>query len=264
MPLSNGNSMRAGNHDPRGSEHVILLHGLCRTRLSMAPIGRALGNAGYQVLNVNYPSRSGRIRELSENAIEPAVFQCRGNGATSVHFVTHSMGGILVRDYLNRHEIKELGRVVMIAPPNRGSELVDKLGRLWLFEAVNGPAGRELSTASDSTPLRLGPVTFPLGVIAGSRSRGWISRRFFPGLNDGKVAVERTMIPGMSDHWVVTAGHTFIMRNRRVISQTLQFLAHGAFLHAGLGGESSKTLGAATPSESIRVQTQTAVENRLQ
>ena len=182
--------------------------------------------------NVDYPSRTASIQKLADDAIGNAVADCQRDGATKIDFVTHSLGGILVRSYLARHALPELGRVVMLAPPNQGSEVVDKLGWLFLFKWINGPAGNELGTGTNSTPNQLGPANFPVGVIAGDRSINWINSLLIPGRDDGKVSVERTKLAGMSDHIVIHAAHPFIMRNREAIRQTIQFLRSGAFNHA--------------------------------
>jgi hypothetical protein len=210
-------------------EHVILLHGLCRTARPMKSVEKHLVQARFQVSNINYPSRSAGIEELSEKVIGPAVADCRGEGATTIHFVTHSLGGILVRSYLSRHEIPELGRVVMLGPPNKGSEVVDRLGRFWIFKTINGPAGVEMGTTLDSVPNKLGPVKFCLGVIAGNRSMNWINSCFIRGRDDGKVSVERTKVEGMTDHIVIPVTHPFIMKNREAIRQTIAFLKTGRF-----------------------------------
>lgn len=211
---------------------VILIHGLCRTSHSMAKMERALIDAGYQVHNVSYPSRTASVQELADNVIGKAVADCQRDGAAKIDFVTHSLGGILVRSYLARHPLPSLGRVVMLAPPNQGSEVVDKLGWFFLFKWINGPAGNELGTNTNSTPNKLGPATVPVGVIAGDRSINWINSLLIPGRDDGKVSIERTQLAGMSDHIVIHTAHPFIMRNREVIRQTIQFLCTGAFDHA--------------------------------
>jgi triacylglycerol lipase len=216
-----------------GREEVILLHGLCRTSRSMTKMESALVAAGFKVQNVNYPSRRACVEKLADDAIGPAVANCQQDGAIKIDFVTHSLGGILVRSYLERHEIPSLGRVVMLAPPNQGSEVVDKLGWLFLFKWINGPAGNELGTDKNSTPNKLGPAKFSVGVIAGDRSINWINSLLIPGRDDGKVSVERTKLAGMSDFVVIHATHPFIMRNREAIQQTIQFLRKGSFDRKG-------------------------------
>lgn len=214
------------------TEEVILLHGLCRTARSMVQLERALTNAGFTVRNVAYPSRTAPIQQLADDAIGKAVADCQRDGAVKIHFVTHSLGGILVRSYFARHSVSQLGRVVMLAPPNQGSEVVDKLGGWFLFKWLNGPAGGELGTGTNSVPNRLGPVNYPVGVIAGDRSINWInSLLLIPGRDDGKVSIERTKLAAMSDHIVIHTAHPFIMKNRKVIRQTIQFLQTEHFDH---------------------------------
>ena len=212
-------------------EQVILLHGLCRTSHSMVKMENALTGAGYKVRNVDYPSRTTSIQKLADDVIGKAVADCQQDGAAKINFVAHSLGGILVRSYLVRHSIPELGRVVMLAPPNQGSEIVDKLGWLFLFKWINGPAGNELGTDKNSTPNNLGPANFSASIIAGDRSINWINSLLIPGSDDGKVSLERTKLAGMSDHLVIHATHPFIMKNHEVIRQTIQFLRAGSFDH---------------------------------
>jgi triacylglycerol lipase len=185
--------------------------------------------AGYKVRNVDYPSRTASVQKLADDAIGKAVADCEQDGATKIDFVTHSLGGILVRSYLARHTHPSLGRVVMLAPPNQGSEVVDKLGWLFLFKWINGPAGNELGTDKNSTPNKLGAANFPVGIIAGDRLINWINSLLIPGRDDGKVSIERTKLAGMTDHIVIHATHPFIMKNREAIRQTIQFLRVGSF-----------------------------------
>jgi hypothetical protein len=139
------------------------------------------------------------------------------------------MGGILVRYYLAQRRPAELGRVVMLSPPNQGSELVDSLGKLPGFLAINGRAGRQLGTSPDSVPNRLGPVSYPVGVITGNRSINLILSRLIPGEDDGKVSIRRARVEGMSDFLVVPHTHPMIMNSDLVIRQTSQFLRRGRF-----------------------------------
>ena len=213
------------------TEGVILLHGLCRTSASMSKMAATLQSAGYTVLNVDYPSRTASVEKLADDTITNALADPALSGCTRIHFVTHSMGGILVRSYFARHANPRLGRVVMLGPPNQGSEVVDHLRDLALFRVINGPAGGELGTAATDTPAKLGAVKFPLGVIAGDRSINWINSLMISGQDDGKVSVERTKVAGMTAQVVVHATHPFLMRNRQAIRLTLLFLETGSFVN---------------------------------
>ena len=208
---------------------VVLLHGRARTRLSMRSLIGPLQRAGYLVINPGYPSRRYPVETLARLAIPPAVTHLRAQGATTIHFVTHSMGGILVRAWLAAEPLPELGRVVMLAPPNQGSELIDWLGRFRWFRRLFGPAACQLHTAAHSLPRQLGPADFPLGILIGDRGAHWPLARCFAGANDGKVAVARAQLEGMADFRVVDCGHAFIMRNRRVQDLAVRFLGSGRF-----------------------------------
>ena len=221
-------------HAASSQEQVILLHGLCRTSRSMLAMEHALTQAGYKVRNVNYPSRTASIETLGEKFIGQAVADCERDGAVKINFVTHSLGGILVRSYLSRHAVPSLGRVVMLGPPNQGSEVVDKLGGWRLFQKINGPAGSELGTSPDSTPSKLGPANFCAGVIAGSRTINWINSFIILGRDDGKVSIARTKLAGMADHLVIPSAHPFLMKNKTAIRQAVYFLQNGKFDHAAV------------------------------
>jgi len=216
---------------PPANVQVVLLHGLCRTPRSMRPMQRFLEAAGYRVMNVGYPSRSADIGTLGEQVVGGTLEHCLATGATEVHFVCHSLGGILVREYAAKHPDAPIGHVVMLGPPNAGSEVVDRLGHLRLFTWVNGPAGGQLGTGEASAPKQLGPPSFPTGVIAGSRSINWINSLMIPGPDDGKVSVASTRLEGMADHLVIATSHPFLMTNREAMRQTAVFLKCGRFDH---------------------------------
>lgn len=211
-------------------EWVIVLHGLARSAAAMKPLAQALHAEGYVVNNLDYPSATMTVEQLVEAHLRPAVDAATRAGATRLHWVGHSMGAILVRQYLAAYGAPaQMGRVVMIGPPNRGSELVDTLGWLPPFRWINGPAGYQLGTAPDSLPNRLGPATVPVGVIAGTRSYNPIYSALIAGPDDGKVSVHSTQLEGMQDFLVLPVNHTFMMRDAEVIRQTLHFLREGRF-----------------------------------
>jgi triacylglycerol lipase len=156
-------------------ESVILLHGLGRTHFSMLLLHNRLTNKGYHVWNCSYPSTRKSIEELSF-VVGEAVRECQNAGFTVIHFVTHSLGGILVRKYFQDNFISEAKRMVMLCPPNHGSEVVDRYKESWWFQAATGVAGQQLGTNEDSLPNQLSSIALEIGVIAGTKSNDpWFS-----------------------------------------------------------------------------------------
>lgn len=217
-------------------EQVVLLHGLGRTSRSMQPLAEHLTASGFRVTNVGYASTKHTIHELAQRLAREVERCCRD--AEKLHFVTHSLGGILVRAFLAEHVPPNLGRVVMLSPPNRGSELADRIGDTWLAEVTLGPTVKELGTGSDSTPNRLGEADFEVGIITGDRSWQPLGPWLIEGPNDGTVSVENARLRGMSAFLVLPTTHTFIMRDPVVAEEVVRFLRTGTF-STGAGVEST-------------------------
>lgn len=211
---------------------VILLHGLARGADSMLQLQERLEQVGYSVANIDYPSRQAKVQYLADLAINDGIYQCRQQNAQKINFVTHSMGGILVRYFLDKRTIDDLARVVMLGPPNKGSEVVDELRNLEIFEWINGPAGQQLGTDKQSLVNQLGAADFELGVIAGTKSINLILSTILPNQDDGKVTVENTKIDGMCSFVKLPVTHTFMMMNDMVERQVISFLKNGKFIHS--------------------------------
>lgn len=220
--------LSAASATPAVAETVIILHGLGRTRWSFWRVEHMLRAEGYHVVNLTYPSREKPIEEIARDFLAPLI--AAQAAAPRLHFVTHSMGGIVLRCYLRDHAIPNLGRVVMLAPPNAGSELADRLKPTWLYRNVNGPAGQQLGVAD--LPRALGPwpaTAGELGIIAGDRTWNPLFSSWLPGPDDGKVTVASARLDGMQDFLTVHASHTWLAWRGPVLAQISTFLRTGRF-----------------------------------
>lgn len=207
---------------------VVLIHGLGRSSMSMKRLEWTLVRSGYQVVNVSYPSRKFGIEHLAENYLHKTVTAIPGN-PHKIHFITHSMGGIILRQYLACHSIANLGSVVMLAPPNHGSEIVDALKISRVGRWILGPAGCELGTDCAAFPRRLGALPCDAGVIAGTRSLNPFFSRMLPGPDDGKVSLASTKLEGAKGFASVPSSHTWMAWRKATIRQTVKFLQQGRF-----------------------------------
>jgi pimeloyl-ACP methyl ester carboxylesterase len=216
--------------NPRPREGVVLLHGISRTSSSLRRMQTALEASGFVTLNLDYPSRRKALEPLADDLHE-AISRFADGNKGSIHFVGHSMGGLLARVYIAKYRPERLGRVVMLGTPNGGSEIADRLKNFFAYRAYFGPAGQQLVTQRNAaTDAILPRIDYPVGVIAGNRSVYPIaSALLLPRPNDGRVSVENTGLDGMTDHIVIAESHPWMVRNRLAIEQTISFLRDGRF-----------------------------------
>ena len=228
MPTTVNNAQQAAPDHLQ--DCVVLLHGLGRSKHSMAMLGAAL-ERHYHVINISYPSRHHTITRLAELAIQPALQRCRAyHPDAAIYFVTHSLGGILLRSYLAEHPITGLKHSVMLAPPNHGSELADHFSKLLGYRWLMGKPMQQLVTGCNGVPEQLGPANFSVGIIAGSRSYNPLYSAFIAGSDDGKVSIKSTELEGMQDHIVLPVSHSFMMNSPAVQAEILHFLQQGRFI----------------------------------
>lgn len=208
---------------------VVLLHGIGASARSFRRMARALERNGYATLNLDYPSRRKALDALALD-IHPAVTRFAGNLGGQVHFVCHSMGGLLTRVYLAQYRPPNLGRVTMLGTPNGGSEIADRLKNVLLYRAFFGPAGQQLGTLRDAATMALlPPIDYPVGIIAGDLSVYPVAAAFLPWPHDGRVSVASTKLDGMADHVVVRTSHPWLVFSEEAIAFTLAFLRDGKF-----------------------------------
>jgi len=228
-----GVSVRIPSEKDALGECVVLVHGMGRTLYSMDDMQDRLTIEGYHTVNLGYPSTDKDIEQIARDDFPPALARCLAFQPSQVHFVSHSLGGIVLRSALKAHKPEKMGRVVMLSPPSKGSVAADILKDWWFYKWLNGPAGQQLTTGEASYPNQLGPVDYPVGVITGDRYSFfdfWLSQ-LIPGHDDGKVSVRNARLDGMSDFLVVHEAHSFIMDAEYVQDETCYFLKNGIFNH---------------------------------
>jgi pimeloyl-ACP methyl ester carboxylesterase len=215
-----------GDETPGNKEIIDLLHGLGRSNTSMWLLASRLEDAGYYVQRVGYSSLHQNPDEILKD-ISSQINQCCQKHAQSVHFVGHSLGGLMVRAYLQNSQVDKLGRVVLLGTPNKGTEAADYFSNSWLMEIL-GPTAKALGTDADSFPRSLEAPYYPVGIIAGEL-KSKFNDHVIPGKDDGLVSVEATKIDDMTDFIIIETGHSRMRYNSEVADQTIEFIKNGVF-----------------------------------
>ncbi len=215
--------------DARAGQGVLLLHGHSRTGRSMGKLAAKLRDAGFATWAPTYSFRAPLPKVLDRLSPRFEAFERSFDGP--LHIVAHSLGALVARALLVRRRPERLGRVVMLAPPNGGSEWADFLSGLRLNRmALGAMAPQMLTTRSPDDEALLGAIDFELGIIAGDRALDPVlPRLILPAPHDGKVSVAATRVAGMSDHIVLPVTHTLMIFNPRVGDQVLAYLETGRF-----------------------------------
>ena len=211
---------------PDNKEIIVLLHGLGRSNTSMWLLASRLEDAGYHVQRVGYSSLHKTPDEILQD-ISSQINQCCQKHTHSVHFVGHSLGGLMVRAYLQNNKVDKLGRVVLLGTPNKGSEAADHFSNSWVMDIL-GPTAKALGTDDKSFPNSLKAPYYPVGIIAGE-VKNELNDPVLPGKDDGVVSVEATKIDGMTDFIIIETGHSRMRYDSEVAEQTIEFIKNGVF-----------------------------------
>ncbi len=210
---------------------VVLIHGLGRTWRSLLGLRFCLWRAGYKTVSIRYPSRRVSVAAAVDGWLSPALKRLRVPAGARVHFVTHSLGGILFRAWAaGRDPGFPLGRSVLLVPPNQGSEVLAHLARKRWVRRLLGPVVEELGTDESSTPRRLGAVPPGTGILMGNKPMTPLFRHLLGPESDGIVTVSGGWVDGQADFMIAPADHTFIMWRPQVVRAVVRFLSEGRFV----------------------------------
>ncbi len=213
------------------SDYLILLHGLSRNKKSMAKMANYFSDQGYQVKNLDYPSKRYTLDILVDLVEQQIAAECTELDRP-LSMVGHSMGSIIAHLYIKKYQPPNLNKVVALGPPFQGSTIIDHLGKHWWYKKFHGPAALQLATTENGICHQLGNIAYPLGVIAGTKAffLDWFfSKYWLEHPNDGKVTVSSTQITGCQDFITLPLTHSFLPSYPVVIEQTEYFLKHGYF-----------------------------------
>ncbi|MEM7182761.1 MAG: alpha/beta fold hydrolase [Spirochaetota bacterium] len=212
--------------DVSNKEIVVLLHGFGRSNSVMWRLAGRLEDAGYFVKRVGYHSLTRSIGKIEKEAFQK-IDNFLQDKHTKVHFVGHSFGGLLIRSYLDKHKVKQLGNVVLMGTPNKGTEVVDHYKDHWWF-SLGGPTAPLLGTKDSKFLKNLKQPYYKLGIIAGDKENK-AREAILKGKDDGLVRVESTKVKGMTDFIILPVSHPMLRYDKEVARQTVYFLEHSKF-----------------------------------
>lgn len=208
-------------------EGVILVHGILRSSRCMRAFEAEFIKQGYKVLNVNYPSTKLDIKSIVEY-LKPSIMVFAKN-LKKIHFVGHSLGGIIIRALLNVEKPANLGKVVLVGSPIQGSELARKFKKFRIFKWIFGPAGIDLALPSKEMSAMFGKIDYEIGVIAGFNKYNFLANLLLKEKNDGMVTIKSTQDQEISNHIIIETGHLRLAKNKEVIDKTIKFIKEASF-----------------------------------
>lgn len=216
-------------------EVVVLAHGLGRGETAMWRFAKKLESANYKVCRLDYSTIGKSVEKVIEQTNQQ-IDSCISK-APKVHFVGHSLGGLVIRAYLQNNQEKlksyNIGNAVFMGTPNKGSELADHLSESWVMK-VGGEVSQSLMTGDSSFGNTIEEVNIVMniniGIIAGTKPSG-LTKKHFDGPNDGLVSVESTKLKSMKDFIAIDVEHTSMRNNDEVTKQTIYFLKNAVFKH---------------------------------
>lgn len=217
---------RVSDLKPDIGHAVIYLHGIGRTSRSMRPILDAMPKEGFVNIPFEYPSTRVPIEDSASflHSVTESL-----TDVLKISFVVHSMGGLVVRQFLKEHQDPRVHRLVMFGTPNNGAEMADMLKRNFVFRTIYGPAGQQLVTDPGGTIKSLPIPRIEFGVIAGGKGDERGFNPLLPGDDDGTVTVASARLPGAADFLLVPKLHAFLMSDETAIAAAKCFIEHGRF-----------------------------------
>ena len=215
------------NNDSSKKEFVFVLHGLAGGGLTISPLANRIEDAGFETQIIDYKTLGTSPDEIMTE-VSKKFEDAMPDTNTTVHFVGYSLGSIVIRAYLDRNKIENLGRVVLIAPPNKGSPIADFCKDTWVIDLF-GETINFLGTDSSSFPNSIGDPYYPVGIIAGIGTSSF-NNFYLPGLDDGIVPLESTKLNSTTDLIEVNESHVWMKFKKTIAKQTIEFLNNEKFL----------------------------------